>query len=83
MQSQIKVKTEQTVHTIFNRSALYSDNGLIDLYDELTMPLELCKTYQQNNKAVMQAYGFSVKDMTESKCVVELMKLYQTLTKNL
>ena len=43
-------------------------------------PLKLCKTHQQNNKAVMQAYGFSVKDMTESKCVAELMKIYQVLT---
>lgn len=29
---------------------------------------------------VMQAYGFDVKTMTESKCVAELMKMYQKLT---
>ena len=46
------------------------------------MPLELRKTHQQNDKAVMQAYGFSVRDMTESKCVAELMKMYQALTEN-
>ena len=28
----------------------------------------------------MQAYGFSVRDMTESKCVAELMRMYQQLT---
>ena len=38
------------------------------------------KAYQMNDKAVMLAYGFSVKDMTESKCVAELMKMYQQLT---
>ena len=27
----------------------------------------------------MMAYGFSVKDMTESKCVAELMRMYQKL----
>ena len=30
----------------------------------------------------MQAYGFSVKDMTESMCVAELMKLYQEKLNN-
>lgn len=33
-------------------------------------------------KAVMQAYGFSVKDTTEESCVAELMKLYQQLAMN-
>ena len=37
------------------------------------------KAHQMNDKAVMLAYGFSVKDMTESKCVAELMKIYQRL----
>lgn len=41
------------------------------------MPLELRKAHQENDKAVMKAYGFDWKTMTESECVVELMKLYQ------
>nr|WP_325204521.1 type IIL restriction-modification enzyme MmeI [uncultured Oscillibacter sp.] len=61
--------------------ALYPDCSLADLYDETTMPPELRKSHQQNDRAVMQAYGFSVKDMTESKCVAELMRRYQELTK--
>lgn len=40
---------------------------------------ELRKAHQQNDRAVMQAYGFSVKSMTESSCVAELMKMYQKL----
>ena len=44
------------------------------------MPPELRKDHQKTNKAVMQAYVFSVKDMTESKCVAEPMKMYQELT---
>ena len=43
------------------------------------MPPELRKAHQQNDRAVMQAYGFSVKNMTESTCVAELMKMYQKL----
>ncbi len=41
---------------------------------------ELRCAHQNNDRAVMMAYGFSVRDMTESKCVAELMKMYQTLT---
>ena len=58
---------------------LYPDSSLADLYDELTMPPELRKAHQNNDRAVMQAYEFSVKEMTESKCVAELMKMYQQL----
>ena len=45
------------------------------------MPPELRKAHQANDKAVMQAYGFDVKTMTESSCVVELMAMYSKLTK--
>ena len=76
-----KAKIEQTAQAILDARALYPDCSLADLYDETTMPPELRKSHQQNDRAVMQAYGFSVKDMTESKCVAELMRRYQELTK--
>ncbi len=75
-----KSKIEQTAQAILDARALYPDCSLADLYDELTMPPELRKAHQANDKAVMQAYGFSIK-MTESECVAELMKMYQELTK--
>ena len=74
-----KAKIEQTAQAILDARALYPDCSLADLYDELTMPVELRKAHQANDKAVMQAYGFSIK-MTESECVAELMKMYQELT---
>lgn len=74
-----KAKIEQTAQAILDARALYPDCSLADLYDEVTMPPELRKAHQANDKAVMQAYGFSVKDMTESSCVAELMKLYQEM----
>ncbi len=77
-----KAKIEQTAQGILDARALYPDSSLADLYDELTMPPELRTAHQRNDRAVMQAYGFSVKDMTESTCVAELMKLYQKLTSN-
>lgn len=58
---------------------MYSDCSLAVLYNETTMPPELRKAHQQNDKAVMQAYGFDIKTTTESSCVAELMKLYQKL----
>ena len=70
-------KIEQTSQAILDARALFPDSSLADLYDELTMPSELRKAHQQNDRAVMQAYGFSIKDTTESSCVAELMKLYQ------
>jgi hypothetical protein len=76
-----KQRIEQTAQAILDARALYPDSSLADLYDDLTMPVELRKAHQDNDRAVMAAYGFDVKTMTESSCVAELFKLYQKLTK--
>lgn len=44
------------------------------------MPPELRTAHQQNDRAVMDAYGMPVKTTTESSCVAELMRRYQALT---
>ena len=75
-----KKKIEKTAQAILDARALYPDSSLADLYDELTMPIELRKAHQANDKAVMEAYGFWGKLNTESECVAELMKMYQKLT---
>ena len=72
-----KNRISATAQAILDARALYPDSSLADLYDELTMPPELRKAHQNNDRAVMAAYGFPVKDFTESDCVAELMKLYQ------
>lgn len=77
---QQKAKIEQTAQAILDARALYPDASLADLYDELTMPKELRRAHQENDKAVMTAYGFDWRRMTESDCVAELMKMYQKLT---
>lgn len=75
-----KLKIEQTSQGILDARSLYPDCSLADLYDELTMPPELRKAHQENDRAVMQAYGFPVKNtFTESMCVAELMKMYEKL----
>ena len=74
-----KARIEQTAQAILDARAKYPDCSLADLYDEVTMPPELRKAHQENDRAVMAAYGFSTK-MTESECVAELFKMYQALT---
>lgn len=77
-----KENIEQTAQGILNARNLYPDSSLADLYDPLTMPPELQKAHTANDKAVMQAYGFSIKDTSEADCVAALMKMYQELTNN-
>ena len=75
-----KLKIEQTAQAILEARAKYPESSLADLYDEATMPPELRKTHQENDRAVMQAYGFPVK-ISENEVVSELFKLYETLAK--
>ena len=74
-----KIKIELTAQAILDARAKYPDCSLADLYDETLMPPELRKAHQDNDRAVMAAYGFSTK-MTESECVAELFKMYEKLT---
>ena len=64
-----KAKIEQTAQAILDARALYPDCSLADLYDELTMPVELRKAHQANDKAAMQAYGFFGASSTPSQSV--------------
>ena len=73
-------KIEKTAQAILDARALYPDASLADLYDDLTMPPELRTAHQQNDRAVMEAYGMPIKGTTESSCVAELMRRYQGLT---
>ena len=78
-----KAKIEQTAQAILDARALYPDASLADLYDDLTMPPELRRAHQDNDRAVMDAYGFvkgSPARTSESVCVAELMRMYQKLT---
>ena len=77
-----KAKIEQTAQAILDARSKFPNTSMADLYDEVTMPVELRKAHQENDRAVMQAYGFPVKStFTESQCVAELFKLYKEKTK--
>ncbi len=73
-----KSKIEKTAQAILDARALYPDSSLADLYDELTMPIELRKAHQANDKAVMEAYGFD-KNLSEEEIVAKLFDMYASL----
>ena len=69
----------QTAQSILDARVLYPDSSLADLYDPLTMPIELRKAHAANDAAVMKAYGYAP-TMTEPEIVADLMLRYQQLT---
>ena len=74
-------KIEATAKAILDARAKYSDCSLADMYgDAMYLYPELLKAHRENDRAVMQAYGLSVKDTSEADCVAFLMKKYQELT---
>lgn len=83
-----KEKISKTAKAILDARALYPESSLADLYDELTMPVELRKAHQKNDRAVMEAYGFTkVVDgqktwLTESETVARLFEMYEDITKS-
>ena len=81
-----KAKIEQTAQAILDARALYPNSSLSELYKETIMPKELITAHQNNDKAVMQAYGITSKSeafTSPSACVAELMKMYQKLVSDL
>lgn len=74
-----KQRIEKTAKGILDARALYSNSSLAVLYDPVTMPQELQKAHTQNDIAVMKAYGFNIKEMSEVDCVTVLMEMYEKL----
>lgn len=76
-----QAKIAETAQQILDARALYPDSSYADLYDERTMPSELRKAHQNNDRAVMRAYGMDVATTTESDSVAKLFTLYARLAK--
>ena len=75
-----RAKIEKTAQVILDARVKYPDCSLAQLYGENAFLFpELVKAHQENDKAVMSAYGFNIK-MTESEIVAELFKMYEKLT---
>ena len=84
-----KEKISKTAQAILDARALYPESSLADLYDELTMPKELRRAHQANDKAVMEAYDMTkIVDgkktwLTESETVERLFEMYEKLAKQI
>ena len=75
-----KARIEATAQAILDARAHYPDCSLADMYGEKSILFtELRRAHQENDRAVMAAYGFSAQ-MTEAECVAELFRMYQQLT---
>ena len=75
-----EAEISRTAQAILDARNLYPDCSLADLYDEVTMPVELRRAHQANDKAVMKAYGLPA-TTSESDTVAHLFQLYEELTK--
>ena len=75
-----KVKIIQTAQAILETRKKYPNSTLANMYgDKMYLYTDLLEAHRANDRAVMEAYGFYGKHMTEAQCVAELMKLYQKL----
>lgn len=68
----------KTAQSILDVRKLYPDSSLADLYDPLTMPVELRKAHEANDKAVLKTYGLKP-SATEAEIVQHLFKMYEEL----
>ena len=75
LSSEQRESLEQSAIKIMNARALYPDCDLATLYDPITMPIELRKAHDENDKAVMKIYGYSSK-MNNTAIASDLMNRY-------
>jgi len=74
-------KIKATAQNILNVRLKYNQATLADLYDPSSMPFDLLKAHEDNDKAVLTAYGFK-KNITEEEIVTALFRMYEDLTAN-
>ena len=72
-------QVEQTAQGILDVRARYPNKSLAWLYNPETMPEDLRKAHEANDRAVMALYGLPP-DATEEMIVQELFRRYQELT---
>ena len=75
----LREEISQTAQAILDARAKYPDSSLADLYDPLTMPHDLRKAHEANDRAVLEAYGLKP-GTPEPEIVAHLFKLYAQMT---
>ena len=69
----------ESANKILSARNLFKNSTLADLYDPLTMPIELIQAHQTNNTYVDKVYGYSGADDDASR-VAFMFKSYEKLT---
>jgi len=70
---------EATAQAIITAREKYPTDTLAQMYGtNMFLYTDLLEAHRANDRAVMRAYGFSLK-MSESECVAALMRMYQKL----
>nr|WP_249629572.1 type IIL restriction-modification enzyme MmeI [Streptococcus uberis] len=84
----MKNKITKTAQAILDARALYPESSLANMYgDKQYLYPELLRAHQENDKAVMEAYGLiKLVDgkrtwLSESETVTELFNLYEKISK--
>lgn len=71
---------EKAAQAILDERAKHPEMCLADLYDPVMIKATgLNKAHQNLDRAVMAAYGFTIKGTTEASCVAKLMEMYNEL----
>lgn len=69
----------KTAQNILDIRTQFPNSSYADLYDEVSMPINLRKAHQENDKAVMRAYNMDIGPTTEADAVSHLFNLYAKL----
>ena len=73
-----KSKIESTAQKILDARSNHPNSSLAELYDPNLMPTDLRNAHDENDRAVLDAYGFP-RSITESEIVAKLFEMYQDL----
>jgi len=74
-----KLTIEKTAQAILDNQKQFPNRSMDSLYDDIAMPPTLIKAHQDNDRAVMKAYGMDIKTTKETDAVKILLNCYKTL----
>ena len=78
-----KEKITKTAQAILDVRKKYETSSFANMYDnDMILYPDLKKAHQDNDRAVMEAYGMWGKVNSEAECVAWLFRMYQELTKD-
>lgn len=68
-----KAAIEETADSVLRARMLYPDSSLASLYEKASMPVELLRAHQRNDRAVADAFGIPL-EWSDDQIALELMR---------